>query len=90
MQPESRGQYNFEPEPKEGAGHSDDKQRNEVGPPPTPSMSSQDDLLQNFETGMAQFLANMNVYMQPEEPLNINLGETQYPGNYAYTRILSS
>lgn len=39
---------------------------------------------------MAQVLANMNVYMHPKEPFNPNLGETQSPGNYGSTRILSS
>lgn len=52
-------------------------------------MSSQDDLLHDFETGMAQVLANMNFYMQLEEPLNLNLGETQSLGNSSYTKILS-
>lgn len=53
MQLESRGQDNPEPEPKEGIGHSDDERRNEVGPPPIPNMSSQDDLLHDFKAGMA-------------------------------------
>jgi len=39
---------------------------------------------------MAQVLANMNVYMQSEEPLNPNLGEAQSLGNSSYTRILPS
>ena len=39
---------------------------------------------------MAQVLANMNVYMQPEEPLNPNIGEAQSPGNSGNTRIFPS
>jgi len=39
---------------------------------------------------MAQVLANMNVYMQPKEPLNPNLGEAQSPVNSGHTGILPS
>lgn len=53
MQLELEGQDNPKSEPEEGAGHSEDDRRNEVGPPPTPHMSSQDDLLHAFQTGMA-------------------------------------
>lgn len=53
-------------------------------------MSSQDNLLQDFEVGVAQVLANMNVYMKPKEPFNPNLGEAQYPGNSGHTVILHS
>jgi len=56
LQLESEGQDNPEPEPEEGVGYSDHEQRNEVGPPPTPNMSSQDDLLHDFEIGIAQVL----------------------------------
>lgn len=52
-------------------------------------MSSQDDLLHDFEIGMAQVLVNMNVYIEPEGLLNISLGETQSPENYGDTKILS-
>lgn len=97
LQPEPEGQDNPELEPEEGdrpdsvhegVGHSDDERENEVGPPPKPNMSSQDDILQDFGAGMAQVLANMNVYMQLEELLNPNLGETQSPRNFGYSRIL--
>lgn len=90
LQPELGGQDNPKPELEEGAGHSDNERRNEVGPPPTPNMGCQDDLLHDFVIGMAQVPANMNVYIQPEGSLNINLGETQSPRNFGYNRIMYS
>lgn len=42
--------------------------------------------MHDFE--LPQVLANMNVYMQPESPLNLNLGATQSPKNSSNTIIL--
>ena len=64
FQPKSEGQDNLESNHGEEAGHSGDEQRNES----IPSMSPQGDLLHDFE--LAQVLANMNDYMQPESPPN--------------------
>ena len=90
---------NSEQEPKEEdrqdseqerARHFDDELENEVGPPQIPTMSPQNDLLQDFETGMAQALANLNAYMQPGGSLDPNLMEAQSPGDSSHTKILPS
>ena len=87
LQLELEGQDNPESEPEEGIGHFKYEQRNELGHPPTLNMSTQDDLLHDFE--LAQVVANMNVYMQHEGLLNLNSEETQSPKNSSDTRILS-
>ena len=87
MQPESKGQDNPESDHEEQIGHSGDEQRNELGLPSIPSMSPQGDLLHDFK--LAQVLANMNDYMQPESPLNLNLGATQSPEIVGDNKILS-
>jgi len=61
--------------------------RNELGLPSTPSTSPQGDLLHDIE--LAQILANMNDFIQPESPLNLNLGATQSLENSGHDRIIS-
>ena len=50
-------------------------------------MSPQGDLLHDFE--LAQVLANINDYRQPESLLNPNLGARKSPKNSGDTRSLS-
>ena len=73
LQTESEGQDNPKSDHEEETGHSGDEQRNKS----VPRMCLQGDLLHDLK--LAQILANMNDYMQPESPLNPNLGATQSP-----------
>jgi len=53
-------------------------------------MIPQNDILLDFETGIAQVLANLNAYMQPGGSLDPNLMESQSPKDYGHTKILPS
>ena len=77
-----------DPESKheEETEHPGDEERNESEPPSTPNTIPPRDLLHDIE--LAQILANMVEFIQPESPLNFNIGVTQYVDNSSHDRII--
>lgn len=75
---------------QEGVQNFDDGPGNEARPPQTPPINPQDDLLQDFEEGMAEVLANFNSYIQPRGSLDPNFMEAQSLGEFGHIEIMPS